>query len=225
MWSIGGHSSHMASHVPKTWEIYCLTLQGEHLPIWSRKQGLNLLLQSYGKTAIFRKLSANSQEACILGVLSGSESCADKWTMSSFHVGFSCSVPLPQMRILAPLLDVHNHHTHTCTHTDNTKTKLMCILLEHCVKVRLWGHGRSLHYKNYNLKLIIGHSSTSLKCLLTPLTHLDANLSTREILSPFFCLLLYSSFSCPKFVSSSHWVHELPTNFFLPFMIGFIFYP
>lgn len=26
----------MASHVPQTREIYCLTLQGEHLPIWSR---------------------------------------------------------------------------------------------------------------------------------------------------------------------------------------------
>ena len=156
MWSIGGHSSHMASHVPKIWEIYCLTLQEEYLPIWSRKQGLNLLLQSYGKTAIFRKLSADSQEACILGVLSVSESCAHKWTMSSFHIGFSCSVPLPQTRILAPLLDVHNHHIH------NTKTKLTCILLEYCVKVRLWGHGRSLHYKNHNLKLIIGHSSTSL---------------------------------------------------------------
>ena len=98
-------------------------------------------------------------------IFSGSflgESCAHKWTVSSFHIGFTCSVPLPQAETSSstpwcsqPL------HTHAHTHKHNTKTKVTCIRLEHCVTVRLWGHGRSLHCKNHNLKLIIGHSSPS----------------------------------------------------------------
>lgn len=135
-------------------------------------------------------------------IFSGSflgESCAHKWTVSSFHIGFTCSVPLPQAETSSstPWCSQPLHtHAHTQTQHKNQGNMHSSRTLCDSWALRTW---KELTLQKSQLKIDYWtfFPFSSLKYLLTPLTHLGANLSTREILSPFFSLLLFPSFLSP----------------------------